>query len=119
MNQTSNLTEVFARYLDRVDYFNSRWLNPNTTFYVAKLMEECGEVAEACVATMYASETKREKILKSGQTPHQRLEEELGDAMNILITLAHVNHLDMNKVLEQATAKIDRRIDKKEKATQP
>jgi NTP pyrophosphatase (non-canonical NTP hydrolase) len=109
----SKLKENFAKYVELVEYFNSHWLNKDGTFYIGKLSEEVGEVAEACMATMYKSATKSEKILRAGQTPKERLTEELGDVCNILLTLAKVNNIEPEEIFEMAAKKVQRRIEKR------
>lgn len=102
----------FDRYISFVNEFNRIKLNPDHTYYVAKLGEEFGELTEACIALMYNSKSKQAKILAAGQTPRERFVEEAGDVFNILVTLASINNVEPDEIFDVAAAKIERRIAK-------
>lgn len=99
------LGEFYFTYLAYAKYKNHR----NTLKRLAKLCEESGEVAEAVLACL-GSENKTSKIVETGQTPHERLEEEIGDVIISALHIAHTENLDKLRLFKRATEKMREKI---------
>jgi len=99
------LGEFYFTYLAYAEYKNHK----NTLKRVVKLCEESGEVAEAVLACL-GSENKASKIAESGQTPHERLEEEIGDVIITALHIAHTEKLDKLRLFKRATEKMREKI---------
>lgn len=69
---------------------------------LARLFEECGELARA------VNQTHGPKLVKSGESPAS-LDEELGDVLYITLALANDLGLDAGKALEGALARSAKR----------
>jgi NTP pyrophosphatase (non-canonical NTP hydrolase) len=65
---------------------------------LARLFEECGELARAL------NQTYGPKLIKSGEPP-QAVAEELGDVLYVLLVLANSLHLDAEAALAGALLK--------------
>jgi NTP pyrophosphatase (non-canonical NTP hydrolase) len=65
---------------------------------LARLFEECGELARAI------NQTDGGKLVKPGEVP-VAAREELGDALYVLLVLANSMHLDAAEALREAFAK--------------
>jgi len=103
---SETLTEFFHTYLAYAAYKNHK----NTLKRVAKLCEESGEVAEAVLACI-GSDNKTKKIAaETGQTPSQRLEEELGDVIITILHIAHTEKIDKLKIFEAAISKMNKKM---------
>lgn len=99
------LGEFYFTYLDYAKHKNHK----NTLKRLAKLCEESGEVAEAVLACV-GSENKTSKIEEAGQTPHERLEEEIGDVIIAALHIAHTEKLDKLQLFKRATEKMREKI---------
>lgn len=74
-----------------------------------KLSEEVGEVHEAVAAVM-GSARKIKKIAKDGQTPKERLAEELGDVLIVVKNMCHVFDIPFSTVLNSSVEKMNERM---------
>lgn len=72
---------------------------------LARLFEECGELARAI------NQTHGPKLVKHGESPAS-LDEELGDVLYITLALANDLGLDAGKALEGALARSAKRAQK-------
>jgi len=99
------LCEFYFTYLAYAGHKNHR----STLKRMVKLCEESGEVAEAVLACV-GSENKTNKIAETGQTPAERLEEELGDVIIAALHIAHTEKLDKLQLLRKATEKMRSKI---------
>lgn len=105
MTLEETLNTFYLTYLDYAEFKNHK----NTLKRVAKLCEESGEVAEAVLACM-GSDNKTTKIAEMGQTPRERLEEEIGDVIIAALHIAHTEKLDKLSLLQRATEKMRTKI---------
>jgi NTP pyrophosphatase (non-canonical NTP hydrolase) len=73
---------------------------------LGKITEELGEVAEACLA--FDGNTKKTgKIAGEGQTPNERLSEEIMDVVVCCFNLANAAKLDIDQMLLECVKKTD------------
>ncbi len=70
---------------------------------LARLFEECGELARA------VNQTHGPKRIKPGEG-RSELQEEIGDALYVLLVLANSLDVDANTALRQALAKAEGRV---------
>ena len=87
------------------------WRQPKSILKcTVKLGEEAGEVAEAVLACQ-GSSRKARKIAETGQTPLERLEEELSDVIIVALNIAHTKQIDLEHMFEAATKKMRHKIE--------
>lgn len=95
-----------ASYIDELEvYRKNRYRPKNPLYYVAKLSEEVGELAEAALADE-GSRRKVAKLKAAGVTPRQRLIEELGDVVNVAFLLAEQYDIPLSQLLDTGCAKL-------------
>lgn len=104
--------------LNRIKYFTDTWGNKQDSYYIVKLMEEMGEVAEAFIADIYESKSKKKKIEASGQTIRERQIEESGDVLRMLITLNMRRGIGFDEIVAACLSKLDKTILEKQSASQ-
>jgi NTP pyrophosphatase (non-canonical NTP hydrolase) len=75
-----------------------------------KLAEEMGEVSEA-VSAILGSKTKIKKIAKDGQTPKDRLIEELADVFVVVNNIAYLADIKVEELLKAGISKMKKRMD--------
>lgn len=99
---------LFTRgYLENLEYYRRNRHRPkNPLYYVAKLNEEAGELAEATLAHE-GSKRKQQKLARQNYTPRQKMTEELGDVLNIVFLLAEQFDIPFTEILESAGAKLE------------
>jgi NTP pyrophosphatase (non-canonical NTP hydrolase) len=105
---------TFDQYTKLIGGYNKKWMRSDAPFYVMKLSEECGEVAEAAIAAL-GSTSKIDKLNKKGISPGEALEEELGDVLNVIITIGTSFGITPEQIINAAGDKINFRMAKKEK----
>ena len=95
-----------ATYIDELEtYRKNRHRPKNPLYYVAKLAEEIGELAEAALADE-GSRRKVAKLKAAGVTPRERLVEELGDVINVAFLLAEQYDIPLSTLLDTGSAKL-------------
>jgi NTP pyrophosphatase (non-canonical NTP hydrolase) len=80
--------QVLSEFGQAVASYYKDFANPNPEYFPIKLMEECGEVAEAYIACNMGSKRKVDKMAAKGVTPREALIEELADTLIITLGLA-------------------------------
>mgnify|MGYP003967046223 FL=1 len=112
MESDTALLEFYAAYLEYLPLKNPKKLFKCST----KIAEELGEVAEATSA-LDGNAKKIAKIAGEGQTPEERLSEELMDVVVCCLNLAHAAKLDPEAMFKSCTEKLrmrtQERIEKK------
>lgn len=76
---------------------------------VLKLSEEVGEVSEAASA-MLGSKTKIKKLAKDGQTPRDRMVEELADVFVVINNIALLSDIRTEELIEAGMSKMNKRM---------
>lgn len=104
--------------LDKIELFTKNWGHKEDSYYIAKLMEEVGEVAEAFIADMFDSKSKRQKIENAGQTVRERQIEESGDVLRMLITMNLRRGISWDEIIAACESKLDKSIIKKQSEKQ-
>lgn len=95
-----------ATYIDELETYRKNRHRPNNPlYYIAKLAEELGELAEAALADE-GSRRKIAKLKAAGVTPRQRLIEELGDVVNVAFLLAEQYDIPLSILLDTGSAKL-------------
>lgn len=98
-----------ATYIDELEtYRKNRHRPKNRLYYMAKLNEESGELAEAILA-FEGSRRKIKKLAESGVTPIERICEELGDVINVAFLLAEQFDIPLSKLLDTGSQKLKKR----------
>lgn len=106
LEELSKTAHSMADYLTELGtYRENRHRPKNNLYYVAKLAEETGELAEAILASE-GSRRKIKKLAKAGATPRQRMVEELGDVVNVAFLLAEQFDIPLSEVLAAGSAKL-------------
>lgn len=104
--------------LEKINLFQKNWGHKNDGYYLAKLVEEVGEVAEAFIADMYDSKSKQKKIEGAGQTVRERQIEESGDVLRMLITMNLRRGISWDEIIAACESKLDKSIIKKQSEKQ-
>jgi NTP pyrophosphatase (non-canonical NTP hydrolase) len=100
-----NILEEFLQTYE--EYANVR--KPKNAFKcTTKLLEEAGEIAEAVLACS-GNARKQAKIEAEGQTPLERLGEELGDVIIAVMHIAHSEKLVKEQIFLNAIQKMQRK----------
>jgi len=95
-----------ATYVDELAIYRSNRHRPkNPLYYVAKLSEEAGELAEAALADA-GSKRKVDKLKSQGVTPKQRLIEEISDVINVAFLLAEQYDIPLSTILDTGSEKL-------------
>jgi len=95
-----------ATYVDELEnYRKNRHRPKNNLYYMAKLNEEAGELAEAVLA-FEGSRRKIKKLAAQGVTPIERIEEELGDVINVAFLLAEQFDIPLSRLLDTGSQKL-------------
>jgi len=95
-----------ATYVDELEKYRSNRHRPkNNLYYVAKLGEETGELAEAILA-FEGSRRKIKKLAAAGVTPIERIQEELGDVINVAFLLAEQFNIPLSVLLDTGSQKL-------------
>jgi len=72
---------------------------------MVKLSEETGELAEAILA-FEGSRRKIKKLAEAGVTPIERIQEELGDIVNVAFLLAEQFDIPLSVLLDTGSQKL-------------
>lgn len=95
-----------ATYVDElVVYRKNRHRPKNNMYYGLKLAEECGELSEAVLA-FEGSRRKILKLRKVGDTPRERIIEELADVVNVAFLYAEQFDIPLSQLLDQGSKKL-------------
>ncbi len=95
-----------ATYIEELDTYRKNRHRPNNNlYYVAKLTEEAGELAEAVLA-FEGSRRKIKKLAAEGVTPIERIVEELGDVVNVAFLLAEQFDIPLSVLLDTGSRKL-------------
>lgn len=95
-----------ATYIDELEQYRKNRHRPtNPLYYVTKLAEEVGELAEAALADQ-GSRRKVAKLKAAGATPRQCLVEELGDVVNVAFLLAEQYDIPLSTLLDTGSEKL-------------
>jgi len=95
-----------ATYIEELDtYRKNRHRPKNNLYYIAKLSEETGELAEAVLA-YEGSRRKIKKLAAQGHTPIDRIKEELGDVVNVAFLLAEQFDIPLSVLLDTGSQKL-------------
>ena len=95
-----------ATYVDELEtYRKNRHRPKNTLYYMAKLNEESGELAEAILA-FEGSRRKVKKLAEAGDTPIERIRKELGDVVNVTFLLAEQFDIPLSELLDTGSQKL-------------
>jgi len=76
---------------------------------ILKLSEEVGEVSEAASAVL-GSKTKIKKIAKDGQSPRDRMIEELADVFIVINNVSLLSGITTDELIEAGIAKMNKRM---------
>ena len=88
-----------------VKEINRRPKAENNLYFIAKLQEEAGELAEAALA-LEGSKRKIKKLWDAGTTPSERFLEELSDVLNVVFLFAHQRNISLDKLFYTASEKM-------------
>ena len=96
-----------ATYIDELELYRKNRHRPkNPLYYIAKLTEELGELAESALANE-GSRRKINKFKSSGLTPRDKLIEELGDVVNVAFLLAEQYNIPLSVLLDTGSIKLN------------
>lgn len=90
--------------------------NTDAHYYLIKLMEECGEVAEAYVAHSFGSKKKIKKIAQKGQAPRDALVEEIADVIFVCKLIALNQGISQEEIALSIINKANKRANEKIKS---
>lgn len=94
-------------YLEEMRLYREQRNRPNNPlYYVCKLAEEAGEVAEAAVA-LDGSRRKIKKFKEEGKTPLEAFKEELADILNVAFLAAEQRDINPEDLLLRAAEKME------------
>ena len=106
LEEKTKTAHFMAAYIEELSVYRENRHRPkNNLYYVAKLAEETGELAEAIIANE-GSRRKIKKLAAEGATPRQRMLEELGDVVNVAFLLAEQFDLPLSEVLQAGSTKL-------------
>lgn len=97
------------------NYFK-HFANTDAHYYPIKLMEECGEVAEAYVAHVFGSKKKIKKIAQKGQSPRDALIEEIADVVFVAELIALSQGISQEEIAKAIISKASKRASEKIKS---
>lgn len=98
-----------ADYLSELSVYRENRHRPkNNLYYMTKLAEESGELAEAILA-YEGSRRKIKKLATQGVTPRERMIEELGDIVNVAFLIAEQFDIPISEVLKVGSEKLSNR----------
>ena len=102
-----------ATYVEELALYRANRHRPkNNLYYMAKLNEEAGELAEAVLA-YEGSRRKIKKLADAGVTPSERIQEELGDVLNVVFLLAEQFDIPLSELLDTGSQKLKLRRQKR------
>lgn len=101
---------IFDSFYDTFKEYSKTKNYNSITRKALKLCEECGEVAEAVFA-FKGNKKKIKKIEAEGQTPVDRITEEVGDVIVVALGVAKIAGVEPFKVIEYATEKLKRKVE--------
>jgi NTP pyrophosphatase (non-canonical NTP hydrolase) len=110
--ETTPIQKFYNAYMEYLPF-----KNPKRVFKcLGKITEELGEVAEACLA--FDGNTKKtDKIAGEGQTPEERLAEEIMDTITCCFNLANAAKIDTDMMLVACVEKLNEKTrDRRTKA---
>lgn len=95
-----------ATFVDELENYRKNRHRPNNKlYYMVKLSEETGELAEAILA-FEGSRRKIKKLAEAGVTPIERIQEELGDIVNVAFLLAEQFDIPLSVLLDTGSQKL-------------
>ena len=95
-----------ATYIDELELYTKNRNRPkNPLYYITKLTEELGELAESALANE-GSRRKVSKFKNIGLTPRDKLIEELGDVVNVAFLLAEQYNIPLSVLLDTGSIKL-------------
>ena len=95
-----------ATYIEELAVYRKNRHRPkNNLYYMAKLAEETGELAEAVLA-FEGSRRKIKKLAAQGVTPYERIVEELADVVNVAFLYAEQFDIPLSILLDAGSKKL-------------
>lgn len=101
----NELNELMYELSIKYNTLNGQSMPHNPMYFLAKLAEETGEVAEAVIANL-GSVKKQNKIKAKGSTPEEELVLELGDVLNVIFLLGYTFGIKPNRIISAAVHKM-------------
>ena len=106
LEEKTETANHMATYIDELEQYRKNRHRPkNNLYYVVKLNEESGELAEAILA-FEGSRRKIKKLAEAGVTPIERIKEELGDVVNVAFLIAEQFDVPLSEVLDIGSRKL-------------
>jgi len=106
LEEKTKIALHMATYIEELEQYRKNRHRPkNNLYYMAKLNEEAGELAEAVLA-FEGSRRKTKKLAAAGVTPLERIKEELGDVVNVAFLLAEQFDVPLSEILDLGSQKL-------------
>ena len=109
LEEKTKVALSMADYIEELAHYRENRHRPNNNlYYIAKLNEEAGELAEAVLAHE-GSRRKIKKLATQGVTPRERMVEELGDVINVAFLIAEQFDIPLSEILKAGSTKLNQR----------